>query len=51
MFQIQKNSGVARLGKCTYEKWHFPNVYGQIDGRHLALFHPHDSASEFYNYK
>ena len=37
------------LANGTYEKWHFRNAYGAIDGKQIALIHPHGSASEFYN--
>ena len=39
------------LANGTYEKWHFPNAYEAINGKHIALFHTRDIASEFYNYK
>ena len=39
------------LADGTYEKGHFPNAYGTIDSKHIALFSPLGSASEFCNYK
>ena len=32
----------------TFDRWHFPNA---ADGKHIALFHPNESGSEFYSYK
>ena len=29
------------LANGTYEKWHFRNAYGAIDGKQIALIHPH----------
>ena len=39
------------LADGTYEKGHFSNAYGAIDRKHMALFSPLVSASEFCNYK
>ncbi|XP_043279284.1 protein ANTAGONIST OF LIKE HETEROCHROMATIN PROTEIN 1 [Venturia canescens] len=33
------------------EKWNFPNCMGAVDGKHIILQAPINSASEFYNYK
>ena len=33
------------------KKQYFLNTYGAIDGKHRALFDPHGTESEFYNYK
>ena len=35
----------------TFNRWHFPNAFAAGDGKHIAVFHPRGSASEFYNYK
>ena len=39
------------IAEETYNRWHFPNVFAAADGKHIALFHPRSSESEFYNYK
>ena len=38
------------LADGTYEKGHFPNAYRTIDSKHIVLFSPLGSASEFCNY-
>ena len=35
----------------TEKRWQFPNCIGAADGKHVAIIHPSDSGSEFYNYK
>lgn len=39
------------LCKKTNDRWQFPNSFAAADGKHIGLFHPHGSGSEFYNYK
>lgn len=34
-----------------YAKWHFPNVIGCLDGKHIRIRCPNRSGSIFYNYK
>ena len=35
----------------TFEYWQFPNAVGAMDEKHISLFHPKGSCSEYYNYK
>lgn len=35
----------------TFERWHFPNAWGAIDGKHVRLLLPADSGSNYYCYK
>ena len=35
----------------TFKRWNFPNAFAVADGKHIVLFHPEGSGSEYYNYK
>ena len=39
------------IAEETYNRWYFPKAFAAADGKHIALFHPRGSGSEFYNYK
>ena len=39
------------ISKKFEEKWHFPNCFGAMDGKHIAIFHPLKDGSTYYNYK
>ena len=41
----------TELADQTYKRWQSPNAYVVADGKHIALFHPFHSGSEFYNQK
>ena len=41
----------VKIGDETQRMWQFPNCIGAADGKHIAIIHPRDSGSEFYNYK
>ena len=34
----------------TYKRWHFPNAFAAVDGKHITLFHPRQKGSKYYNY-
>ncbi|XP_067949581.1 putative nuclease HARBI1 [Watersipora subatra] len=41
----------ATIGEQFTEKWHFPNVLGAIDGKHIMIDCPKFGGSLYYNYK
>ncbi|PAA68310.1 hypothetical protein BOX15_Mlig023191g1 [Macrostomum lignano] len=34
-----------------WEKWHFPNCLGAIDGKHFKVHCPRNTGSQYFNYK
>ena len=39
------------IANAVEERWQFPNAFAAADGKHISIYHPHNSGSEFYNYK
>ena len=37
------------MAKEFEEKWHFPNCVGAIDGKHVPLINPFNSASTYFS--
>ena len=35
----------------TNKRWHYPNLLGTADGKHIQIVHPRHSGATFYNYK
>ena len=59
IFEVLKNDCLSlpqneqdwiELADKTYQRWQFPNAFGAADGKHVAIFHPYGSGSDFYNY-
>ena len=50
-FQIPKATGMACSAKQYQALWSFPHAVGAIDGKHVVLQCPRNSASEYFNYK
>jgi len=41
----------TRIAKNFFEIWQFPNCFGCIDGKHIRIKAPGNSASKYFNYK
>ena len=39
------------MANQIFERWNFPNAFAAADGKHIGLFHPHGSGSEYWCYK
>ena len=39
------------IEQSFYKQWNFPNCVGAVDGKHIVIQTPHNSGSQFYNYK
>ena len=51
-FQIQKTVQEWPAVEKQYQAfWNFPHAVGAIDGKHVVLQCPRNSASEYFNYK
>ena len=40
-----------KIAKLFEERWQFLNCFASVDGKHIALFKPYGSGSNFWNYK
>ena len=40
-----------KIAQDMFEHWQFPNCFGALDGKLIAIECPANSGSEFYNYK
>lgn len=48
--EISTENWVNVANEFNY-KWQLPNCVGAIDGKHIAIKQPHDSGSQYFNYK
>ena len=39
------------IEQSFYKQWSFPNCVGAVDGKHIVIQAPHNSGSQFFNYK
>lgn len=41
----------TKVSDRFYQRWHFPNCCGALDGKHIAIQAPANCGSEYFNYK
>ena len=39
------------ISELFHNRWQLPHCVGAADGKHIKILHPHNSGSQFYNYK
>ena len=42
---------MEKIAELYETRWNFLNCIGSIDGKHIALFRPHNAGSTYFNYK
>ena len=49
--RFPQNESLQDVIDGFYHRWGFPQTVGAIDGTHIPIFKPKDSASDYYNRK
>ncbi|KAJ8001207.1 hypothetical protein DPEC_G00191940 [Dallia pectoralis] len=48
---LPKKEDWRTIAAGFHQRWNFPNCCGSIDGKHVVIQAPHNSGSQFQNYK